>query len=96
MRIIWDDDYVEEFFSLNATKGWENSHDYKKDIPDVYSVSMDTAAPNGFNFDYIGSYNLDGTKETYEAAVKNFKAIVHDAATNGYIYASQFENFEFY
>ena len=94
MRIMFGKDRVEEFVSIDATPCWgpgKNEHN-----PDMYSISIGTIMPDKIDFDYVGSYKLDGTKETYNAAVKNFESICEQLFTQGWVKADQFENFEWY
>ena len=90
------DNGVEEFVSIEATPCWDRGKNVNKDIPDMYSVSLGMFAPTEINFDYIGEYKLDGKKETYDAAVKNFEKICEQLLTQGWVKENQFENFEWY
>lgn len=70
--------------------------DVEMNIPDMYSVSMGKILPNKIDFDYVGYYLLDGKKETYDAAVKNFEDICEQLLTKGWVKADQFKNFVWY
>ena len=95
MRYLMSDDSVEEVVSLDATSGWEHGAD-TNDTPTMYSVSIRMFMADKLDFMYVGEYILDGTKETYEAAVKNFTAIVKHATEKGWFSAEMFENFEWW
>ena len=94
MRIMFSKNEVKEFVSIDATPCWgprKNEHN-----PDMYSVWMGMITPNKIDFDYVGEYKLDGRKETFDAAVKNFEEICEQLLTKGWVRADQFENFEWY
>ena len=96
MRIMFDKDVVKEFVSIDVTPCWGPKKDVFKDVPDMYSVSMGNIMRDKIDFDYVGKYKLDGKRETYDAAVKNFEYICEQLLTKGWVKAEQFENFEWY
>lgn len=95
MRIMFGNDSVNEFFSISATPCWRLP-ETTEDNPEMYAVYYFFPTCNGFEGEYLGEYKLDGTKETYRAAVKNFHEIVKQLTVDGYVLDTQFKNFEFY
>lgn len=94
MRFRFGSTHVDEVVQLDATPVWEKENN--SDVPNYYVITIGMAIPDGFNFDYSGEYKLDGTKETYNAAVENFEKIVKHATEYGWFSEDMFENFEFY
>ena len=94
MRIMYTKNEVYEFVSIDAVPCWGPERDEHN--PDMYSVVMGRITPDKIDFDYVGEYKLDGKKETFDAAVKNFEEICEQLLTKGWVRADQFENFEWY
>ena len=89
---MFDEETVEEFYSINASAAWNPEEGTTPENPSCYSVFMCDPDIK----EYRGCYNLDGTIETYQAAVKNFKKICKQLLVKGYCMADDFENFEWY
>ena len=83
---------VEEVVSLDATPGWLSEGE--EDNPDDFFVEVRYGYGDNDSF-YLGSYDLDGTKETYQKALKNFNNICIKTAESGFFRLSDFENFNF-
>ena len=84
---------VEEILSISATPCWDPKVTDENN-PDMFAVDYFAHTTNGCELMDLGSYKLDGTPETYQAAVKNFNSICIKAAETGYFRLSDFENFE--
>lgn len=93
MRIMNAKDDVEEFVGISGTPCYKS---VDSDIPCDYFVSLRAFTAEKLEFEYIGKYKLDGTRETYEAAMENFEKICEHALTKGYIRESEFKNFEWF
>lgn len=94
MRIMYTKNEVYEFVSIDSVPCWGPGRDEYN--PDMYSVGIGKIRPDKIDFDYVGEYKLDGKKETFDAAVKNFEEICEQLLTKGWVRADQFENFEWY
>lgn len=90
MRIMLDSTSVIEITSISAMPAWDGTHEISEDNPDMYSI----AAVEGGEGIFLGNYKLDGSIETYRAAVKNFEEICENLLTKGYCRISDFKNFE--
>lgn len=95
MRIMYDKQNVEEFYSIDITPIW-GSNNGGAYCPDKYIVFIGGAINTDIGDDYIGEYKLDGKNETYDAAKKNFEEICEQLLTKGWVRKEQFENFEWY
>ena len=102
MRIMFNGDMVEEIMEIDATPCWSPSKGSSEDNPEMYNVSFlkyitQYGIDHGVEeFDYVGEYNLDGTKETYEKAKANFRMICEKLLVNGWCRDTDFENFTWY
>ena len=88
MKIFYEPDTIEEFNFISASPAWNRENGETQTNPGIYAVQIDD--------DYIGKYKLDGTIETYQAAVNNFEMILKKLLKNDYCKSSDFQNFEFY
>lgn len=95
MRIMFGKDYVKEIIAIDATPSWKEGES-TADNPGMYSISFFEPYRNENKYDYVGTYNLDGTKETYEKAKANFEMICEKLLTQGWCRDTDFENFEWY
>ena len=98
MRLLFDFNdipQIEEFTEFDAVPTWMQNSTGKESNADGLFLSATRAGqdPSG---DYIGEWKLDGTPETYQAALQNYMEIVNQLLTAGYIKASDFKNFEWY
>lgn len=85
---------VDEILCLNAVPMWNAGH--TDDLaPDLFYVTAITAADTDDDEEimYIGEYEMDRTRGTYEKAVANFNRICEKAAVHGYFRLSDFQNF---
>lgn len=100
MRMLYDLSFenieVSEVWSITAIPAWSPADGSNESVPDVYSVSIFEPTTDGARARYIGTYKLDGSRETYEAARRNFEEIATQAAQTGFFKTSQFERFEWY
>ena len=88
MRLLLNNRIV-EIFSMKAIPTWKDS----LASPEYYTVEIMVAERDGFKSVYLGDYNLDGTKETYNAAMQNFKDVLNHMTIHGYVEVGMFENF---
>lgn len=93
MRIMFGEDTVREIWEINSTPAWKEGES-TQDNPSMYSVEILYAGDN--EYQYVGEYRLDGTKETYEKAKLNFKSICEKLLTQGWCRDIDFVNFEWY
>lgn len=92
MRIMLDTTSIIEVTNISASPCWNPSKGTTEENPEMYSVYVVCDGEGN----YFGEYNLDGTTETYHAAVKNFEKICENLLTKGYCRISDFKNFELY
>ena len=98
MRLLYNDYKdmlsIEEFTFINAVPAWNPENGTTQDNPDIYSVFIHrTGCEHG---EYIGTYNINGSAEAYQAALENYKMIINKLLTKGYCKASDFKHFEWY
>lgn len=96
MRMVFNNDSIEEIVYMSATPCWNETNGSTEDNPEMYSVEYMMVCPDECAMETLGEYKLDGTKKTYQAAVENFERIIKQLAIAGYVFDSDFENFEFY
>lgn len=92
MRIMLDSTSIIEVTDISAVPCWNSDRGSTEENPELYSIHV---LQNDLGH-YFGGYNLDGTIETYHAAVKNFEEICENLLTKGYCRLSDFKNFELY
>ena len=95
MRIAFGSDTVSEFFYITATPCWREPETTREN-PEMYCVQYFFPTCDGYESETLGEYKLDGTKKTYQATVKNFSEITKQLTEKGYVFDTQFKNFEFY
>lgn len=104
MRIMFNKNTVEEIIEIIATPCWnpENGTRTSEDNPEMYVVYFQRfitqlGKESGLEeCDCVGKYNLDGTKETYEKAKKNFEDVCEKLLIQGWCRDTDFENFEWF
>lgn len=92
MRIMYSSTAIDEITHISAVPCWSESQGTTKECPEMYSIFV---VEDG-DSNYLGEYILDGTTETYHAAVKNFEEICENLLTKGYCRISDFKNFKLY
>lgn len=94
MRIMFDEDSVDEIVYIDAVPYWDSEKGSTYENPEKYVVNfIHTRTNNDWNRG--GNYILDGTIETYEKAKENFKKICRKLATEGWCSLKEdFENFK--
>lgn len=96
MRIMFNEDCVDEIFGIEAIPSWHPENGGSSENPDYYTVGFFRPMCKENSFDYVGEYELDRTIETYEKAKKNFKEICKKLLTEGYCKDTDFENFTWF
>lgn len=104
MRIMFFENDVEEFMEINASPCWNPKEGETEDNPGHFFVTLcrygwwECKDPDDKQtiFEVNGEYILDGTVETYQAAVANYKKITKQLLTKGYCKADDFENFDWF
>ena len=90
---------IKEVVSVDITPVWEKK--YGEGIPEGLYIDILPAdfLPLNGNYDEVtikGEYILDGTRETYAAAVANWKKIQKKLLERGFCRIADFENVEWF
>ena len=93
---------ITEFEDIELSMCWDNGN--SDGIPthlflNLYSRRIDELNKkfeDGYDFSLFGYYKLDGTEETYLAAVKNYNSIIDKLLEKDYFEVEDLENFEMY
>ena len=80
--------FIKEFSEISISPGWNANLDSSKDTPSDLVLNI--------NNEWVGAYQLDGTKETYDKAIDNYTEILRKLLEKGYCAESDFINFEWY
>lgn len=91
MRIMFNGTDIEEIVSIELIPAWKMGKS-TQDIPDYLGVTIISA--DSPDTEITGRYILDGTDETYQAAMDNYSSIAEQLLVKGYCRDSEFENFE--
>lgn len=103
MRFMYDYNDIPdvcEIEDIDAAPVWDRGANVNEDLPISLVVTlyrtgwMIAPAKNKDLFEIIGEYLLDGTKETYDKAVKNYSEVCLKLLEKGFCKASDFENFD--
>lgn len=94
MRIIFNKNTIREVLEISSAPAWKEGES-TQDNPSMYSVDF-LYASDSDEYQYVGNYKLDGTKETYEKAKANFETICEKMLIQGWCRDTDFENFEWY
>lgn len=82
---------IDEIVSVRSYEMFNPRH--KNDTPS--NIFIELYRPNDTQeMAIMGEYKLDGTKDTYNKAIANYKKVVNQLFTKGYARASDFENVE--
>lgn len=108
MRLLLGDNSfisVYEITEITEQIGWNKNLNSEIDAPSDFYVSMTTVysdihkhiePKDEWPFEIGGRYLLDGTKESYEKAFKNYKKVCHKLLEQGWCTEDDFENFEWF
>ena len=99
MRLMFDEFNVVEIIEAEIVPCWNGGNGSAHRNPDflfvtLYQTGWDLKREDREFYEFTGQYRLDGTKETYQEALANWKEISEKLLVHGYCKATDFKNFE--
>ena len=94
MRLMLDEFDVIEIIEAEIVPCWNGGDNPDFLFVTLYSTGWDAKREDREFYEITGQYRLDGTKETYQKALANWKEISEKLLVHGYCKETDFKNFE--
>lgn len=94
MRLMISEFDVVEIIEAEIVPCWNGGDNPDFLFVTLYLKGWDAKREDREFYELTGQYRLDGTKETYQKALANWKEISEKLLVHGYCKETDFENFE--